>query len=66
VDRDAILLTPGPLTTTLRTKLAMLRDWGSWDADFVAMTAELRRRLIAIIDGADSHVVVPLQGSGKF
>jgi 2-aminoethylphosphonate-pyruvate transaminase len=66
VDRDAILLTPGPLTTTLRTKLAMLRDWGSWDADFVAMTAALRRHLLAIIDGADSHVDVPLQGSGTF
>jgi 2-aminoethylphosphonate-pyruvate transaminase len=35
MDRDQILLTPGPLTTTLRTKLAMLRDWGSWDADEV-------------------------------
>ena len=33
MDRDKILLTPGPLTTTLRTKLAMLRDWGSWDAE---------------------------------
>ena len=30
--RDPILLTPGPLTTTLETKTAMLRDWGSWDA----------------------------------
>ena len=66
MDRDAILLTPGPLTTTLRTKLAMLRDWGSWDADFNAMTAELRRQLLAIIHGQDSHVVVPLQGSGTF
>ena len=66
MDRDAILLTPGPLTTTLRTKLAMLRDWGSWDSDFVAMTAELRRELIAIVHGEDSHVVVPLQGSGTF
>lgn len=66
MDRDAILLTPGPLTTTLRTKLAMLRDWGSWDSDFVAMTAELRRQLIAIVHGEDSHVVVPLQGSGTF
>lgn len=66
MDRDAILLTPGPLTTTLRTKLAMLRDWGSWDADFVAMTAALRRQLLAIVDGQDSHVVVPLQGSGTF
>ena len=66
MDRDAILLTPGPLTTTLRTKLAMLRDWGSWDADFNALTAELRRQLLAIVHGEDTHVVVPLQGSGTF
>ena len=26
---DPILLTPGPLTTSLETKQAMLRDWGS-------------------------------------
>ncbi|MCW5644095.1 MAG: 2-aminoethylphosphonate--pyruvate transaminase [Rhodoferax sp.] len=66
MDRDKILLTPGPLTTTLRTKLAMLRDWGSWDADFNAVTAGLRRSLLQIVQGADSHVVVPLQGSGTF
>ena len=66
MDRDKILLTPGPLTTTLRTKLAMLRDWGSWDADFNAVTASVRRSLLAIVHGQDSHVVVPLQGSGTF
>ena len=66
MDRDKILLTPGPLTTTLRTKLAMLKDWGSWDADFNAVTASVRKSLLAIIEGADSHVVVPLQGSGTF
>jgi 2-aminoethylphosphonate-pyruvate transaminase len=66
MDRDRILLTPGPLTTTLRTKLAMLRDWGSWDADFNAVTARLRTRLLDIVHGQDSHVVVPLQGSGTF
>ncbi len=64
--REAILLTPGPLTTTLRTKIAMLRDWGSWDSDFIAVTARVRRALLDIIDGQDSHVVVPLQGSGTF
>lgn len=64
--RDAILLTPGPLTTTLRTKMAMLRDWGSWDSDFIAVTARVRKGLIDIIGGQDSHVVVPLQGSGTF
>ena len=66
MDRDRILLTPGPLTTTLRTKLAMLRDWGSWDADFNAVTAQLRQRLLDIVHGQDTHVVVPLQGSGTF
>ena len=66
MDRDKILLTPGPLTTTLRTKLAMLKDWGSWDADFNAVTASVRRSLLDIIHGAESHVVVPLQGSGTF
>jgi len=66
MDRDHILLTPGPLTTTLRTKLAMLRDWGSWDADFNAVTASLRSRLLDIVHGHDSHVLVPLQGSGTF
>ncbi len=66
MDRDRILLTPGPLTTTLRTKLAMLHDWGSWDADFNAVTAGVRRRLLDIVHGHDSHVVVPLQGSGTF
>jgi len=66
MDRDRILLTPGPLTTTLRTKLAMLHDWGSWDADFNAVTAGVRSRLLDIVHGQDSHVVVPLQGSGTF
>jgi 2-aminoethylphosphonate-pyruvate transaminase len=66
MDRDAILLTPGPLTTTLRTKLAMLKDWGSWDAEFNALTATVRERLLDIVHGQETHVVVPLQGSGTF
>ena len=66
MDRDRILLTPGPLTTTLRTKLAMLRDWGSWDSDFNRVTAQVRASLLKIIHAQESHVVVPLQGSGTF
>ncbi len=64
--RDPILLTPGPLTTSLATKTAMLRDWGSWDSAFNAVTAEVRRQLLDIIHGAATHVCVPLQGSGTF
>jgi 2-aminoethylphosphonate-pyruvate transaminase len=65
-DRDPILLTPGPLTTSLATKTAMLRDWGSWDSTFNAVTARVRERLTSIINGRDTHVCVPLQGSGTF
>src|SRR5262245_22015134 len=64
--RDPILLTPGPLTTSLPTKAAMLRDWGSWDAAFNAVTARVRAKLLAIIDATDTHVCVPMQGSGTF
>jgi 2-aminoethylphosphonate-pyruvate transaminase len=63
--RDPILLTPGPLTTSLATKSAMLRDWGSWDAAFNAVTARVRQSLLRIV-GGDEHVCVPLQGSGTF
>src|SRR5438105_953792 len=63
---DPILLTPGPLTTSLETKQAMLRDWGSWDAAFNAITASICKDLVEIVNGAGTHVCVPLQGSGTF
>lgn len=63
---EPILLTPGPLTTTRRTKEAMLQDWGSWDSDFNALTASVCDRLTDIVGGTGSHVCVPLQGSGTF
>jgi hypothetical protein len=64
--RDPILLTPGPLTTSLATKTAMLRDWGSWDAGFNAVTARVRRKLLEVVHGEGTHECVPLQGSGTF
>jgi 2-aminoethylphosphonate-pyruvate transaminase len=66
LERDPILLTPGPLTTSLATKEAMLRDWGSWDSHFNAVTARVRKRLTAIINAEATHVCVPMQGSGTF
>jgi 2-aminoethylphosphonate-pyruvate transaminase len=61
-----ILLTPGPLTISTQTKQAMLRDWGSWDADFNKITARVRERLVDIVHGAGTHECVPMQGSGTF
>jgi len=64
--RDPILLTPGPLTTSLETKVAMLRDWGSWDAKFNAVTGEVRRKLLDVANAHATHACVPMQGSGTF
>jgi 2-aminoethylphosphonate-pyruvate transaminase len=63
---DPLLLTPGPLTTSLSVKQAMLKDWGSRDGAFIQMNADIRRRLPELAGAADTHVAVPLQGSGTF
>lgn len=64
---EPYLLTPGPLTTSIEVKRAMLRDWGSWDDDFRALTADLRRRLLALLgNGAGAYECIPMQGSGTF
>ncbi len=63
---DPILLTPGPLTTSSRTRKAMLRDWGSWDAAFNRMTHSVCAELVNIVHGETDYVCVPLQGSGTF
>ena len=64
--RSPYLLTPGPLTTSESVKEAMLRDWGSRDEAFIAMNHDMRARLVALVGGEESHVCVPLQGSGTF
>jgi 2-aminoethylphosphonate-pyruvate transaminase len=64
---EPYLLTPGPLTTSYAVKEAMLCDWGSWDADFRAMTSEMRGRLLDILgDGKNDFDCVTMQGSGSF
>ena len=65
-EREPLLLTPGPLTTSRTTREAMLRDWGSRDTDFIALNARVRDRLVDIAGARGSHVCVPVQGSGTF
>jgi 2-aminoethylphosphonate-pyruvate transaminase len=64
---DPFLLTPGPLTTSRTVKEAMLHDWGSRDASFLRINAEMRESLLEIAGvNTSDYVVVPIQGSGTF
>jgi len=65
-DQRPLLLTPGPLTTSEATRHAMLRDWGSRDSDFIALTARVRCQLEAICNSQPTHRCIPIQGSGTF
>ena len=63
---DKKLLTPGPLTTSMSTKEAMLHDWGSRDQKFIDLNQSIRDSLITLIDGKNNYQCVPMQGSGTF
>jgi 2-aminoethylphosphonate-pyruvate transaminase len=63
---DALLLTPGPLTTARSVKAAMLHDWGSRDAAFLSLNQQVLEQLPKVINAAGTHVAVPMQGSGTF
>lgn len=60
------LLTPGPLTTAREVKAAMQADWGSWDQGLRDITAEIRRRVLALAGAEGSHECVLLQGAGSY
>ena len=64
--QDPWLLTPGPLTTSMSVKQAMLHDWGSRDGEFIALNRRVRERLLALARAQITHVCVPVQGSGTF
>jgi 2-aminoethylphosphonate-pyruvate transaminase len=63
---DPLLLTPRPLTTSKTVKQAMVHDWGSRDAAFIALNSEVMASLPKIIHGESEFVTVPTQGSGTF
>ena len=66
--KDKPLFTPGPLTTSLSVRTAMLRDLGSRDATFMTAVKETREKLLEIagVSQADGYEAVLMQGSGTF
>src|SRR5208283_4375640 len=66
--RDKLLFTPGPLTTSLSVKQAMLHDAGSWHYEFNELVAGVRRSLLELAGLAreGGWEAVLLQGSGTY
>jgi len=66
--RDKLLFTPGPLTTSLSVKQAMLHDAGSWHAGFNDLVRGIRERLLALagVSQEAGYECVLMQGSGSF
>src|SRR5438067_1440736 len=64
--RDKLLFTPGPLTTSLSVKQAMLHDAGSWHFEFNAKVKWIREKILEIagLSREAGWETVPLLGSG--
>ena len=65
---DKPLFTPGPLTTSLSVKQAMLRDLGSRDVEFIGAVRELREELLSVagVSQQAGYEAILMQGSGTF
>lgn len=65
--KDKLLFTPGPLTTSMTVKQAMLRDLGSRDSEFIDLVRDIRSRLLEIGGVRDQgYEAIIMQGSGTF
>jgi 2-aminoethylphosphonate-pyruvate transaminase len=65
--QDKLLFTPGPLTTAMPVKEAMLTDLGSRDRFFVDIVKDVRSRLLKLAGVTDGdYAAVLLQGPGTY
>lgn len=69
LEKPYLLLTPGPLTTSNGVRMAMLKDWCTWDKEYNNIVQEIRERLVklAVLSGNyHNYTSVLMQGSGSF
>lgn len=67
VDNPYLLLTPGPLSTSVGVRRAMQRDWCTWDQEYNLLVQEIRERLVKLATTkTDDYTAVLMQGSGSF
>jgi 2-aminoethylphosphonate-pyruvate transaminase len=65
---DKLLFTPGPLTTSLSVKQAMLHDVGSRDPAFIQLVRNIREQLLKLggVSREAGYEAILIQGSGTF
>jgi len=65
---DKLLFTPGPLTTSITVKKAMLSDVGSRDYEFIEKVNYVRNELLFLagVSKQDGYESIIMQGSGSF
>lgn len=68
VNNDKLLFTPGPLTTSLTVKEAMLHDLGSRDVAFIDIVRKIRTKLLGMgqVSQEQGYETIIMQGSGTF
>jgi 2-aminoethylphosphonate-pyruvate transaminase len=68
MSQKKLLFTPGPLSTSLTVKEAMLRDMGSRDDEFVNAVKQIRSELLTLahVTKEEGYETVLIQGSGTF
>lgn len=68
MSRQPLLFTPGPLSTSLTVKQAMLKDMGSRDQAFMNAIVDIRNGLLQLaqVSKAGGYECVIIQGSGTF
>jgi len=68
MQKDKLLFTPGPLTTSHSVKETMLRDVGSRDDEFIALIRGIRDELLGLggVSRAEGYEAILMQGSGTF
>jgi len=67
INKDKLLFSPGPLTTSATVKGAMLRDLGSLDSEFLATVHNIRMRLLDLGPyPREDYECILMQGSGTF
>ena len=66
--KDKLLFTPGPLTTSMTVKQAMLRDLGSRDIEFINAVKTVRQQLLQMgeVSQESGYESIIMQGSGTF